>query len=274
MKQATLILLLFPFALLAQDSLFLSTDKPGTSWEDNPVTLGMKFTTAIPGVIKAVKFYKTDNRADKTYEIGIWDNGNVKLTMVPVATTAIGWIRVPVNIPIGSGTFIIGVYNPYGRYKFGNNVYPRTRGKLSGISGTFENGNTLPGRTTPDCYYMDVVFSPQTQPVFSTVTPDSVNISYPWNPVTLTATATNAISYGWAIEDSSGTWNIDTTNRLKPIITAKSYGNLFLVFTATGADGLQWSSISMLYAEPDPNRIIGYLMEGGRVYYRKAIVVF
>lgn len=273
MKKLT-ILLLLPLFTYSQDSLYLSTDKPLSTWEDNPVTLGMKFTTANPGVIKALKFYKTDNRADKTYEIAIWDNSGIKLTMVPVSTTATGWTRIPVNIPVGGGTFIIGVYNPYGRYGFKNSAYPKTKGQLSGISGTFENGNVLPGRTSATGYFLDVVFSAQTQPVFSTITPDSVNISYPWNPVTLQAAASNAVSYGWKIEDSTGTWNIDTANRLKPIITAKSEGNLFLVFTATGADGLQWNSISIIYAEPNPNKIIGYLMEGGKIYYRKAVVVF
>lgn len=274
MKLTTLIFLLFPFALFAQDSLFLSTDKPGTLWEDNPVTLGMKFTTANPGVITALKFYKTDSRTGE-YQLAVWDGSGVKLAMVPVSTTATGWIRVPVNISVGGGSFTIGVYNPYGRYGFRNSVYPRTKGQLTGNTGAFENGNAFPGRTSGSCYYLDVVFKAgSVQPVSSTVTPDSVNISFPWNLVTLTATATNAVSYGWRVEDSTGTWIIDSTNRLKPIITAKSYGNLFLVFTATGANGQQWSSISILYAEPDPNKILGYIMEGGKTFFRKAIVVF
>lgn len=270
----TIILLLFSTQLFAQDSLFLSTDKPGTLWEDNPVTLGMKFTTANPGVITALKFYKTDSRTGE-YQIALWDNSGTKLTMVPVSTTATGWIRVPVNIPVGGGSFTIGVYNPVGRYGFRNKLYPRTRGQLVADTGSFENGNAMPGRSSGSCYYLDVVFKQQTvQPVSSTLTPDSVHVSFPWKPVTLTATASNAMSYGWRVEDSTGSWSIDTTNRLKPVITAKSYGNLFLVFTARAADGTEWNSISILYAEPDPNKVVGYLLEEGRVYYRKGVVVF
>lgn len=268
-----ILLLLITARISAQDSLFLSTEKPGTLWEDNPVTLGMKFTTTSPGVITAFKFYKTDNRTGE-YQIGLWDNSGTKLAMVPVSTIATGWIRVPVNIPVGGGSFTIGVYNPYGRYGFRNYVYPRTRGQLTGNTGSFENGNTMPGRSSGSCYYLDIVFSKTSQPVSSTVTPDSVNVSFPWNPVTLTATASNAISYGWRVEDSIGTWIIDTTNRLKPVITAKSHGTLFLVFTATGADGQQWSSISILYSEPNPNKIAGYILSDGSTYFRRSIIVF
>lgn len=256
-----------------EDSLFLSTDKPGTLWEDNPTTLGMKFTTASPGVITALKFYKTDN-GNKEYQVSLWDNTGTKLTIVPVVTTATGWIRVPVNIPVGGGTFIIGVYNPYAKYGFRNSVYPRTKGQLTGNAGAFENGNAFPGRSSGSCYYLDIVFSKTIPPVSSTVTPDSVNVSFPWNPVTLIATASNAVSYGWRIEDSSGTWGIDTTNRLKPVITAKSHGNLFLVFTARGADGTEWNSISIIRAEPDPNKITGYLLNDGTIYYRRSVIVF
>jgi len=268
-----LLFLLFPLSVIGQDSLFLSTDKPGTLWEDNPTTLGMKFTTAAPGVITSLKFYKTDNRTGE-YQVALWDNAGTKLTMVPVSTTSTGWIRVPVNIPVGGGSFTIGVYNPFGRYGFRNSVYPRTKGQLTGNTGSFENGNAFPGRSSSSCYYLDVVFSKTVQPVSSTVTPDSVNISFPWNPVTLTATASNAVSYGWRVEDSTGTWSIDTTNRLKPVITARSHGNLFLVFTARGADGQEWNSISIIRAEPDPNKISGYILTDGTVYYRRSVIVF
>jgi hypothetical protein len=237
-----------------------------------PVTVGQEFTTT-GGRLKAIKFWKNETAGN--YVITLWHPTGASLFSQSYRSTTIGWQRLTYDWPLEAGTYVVGVYYEKGKYVYTNGLNPRTRGKLTGTKGLFAGGNNKPGGSYTASFFVDVVVGqPVVGPVISTLTPDSVNISYPWIPVTLNATATNAVSYGWRVEDSTGTWTIDSSNRLKPVITAKSAGNLFLVFTATAANGTQWSSISILYAEPDPNKIIGYLMEGGRVFYRKAIVVF
>lgn len=265
--------ILFTVAASCQDSLFLSTDKPGSLWEDRDVTLAMKFTTANPGVIKALKFYKTDNRAGQ-YEIGLWDGANVKVAMVPVSTTATGWIRIPVNISIGAGNFIIGVYNPFGRYGFRNAVYPRTKGNLTATGGGFENGNEIPARASTPCYYLDLVFSKTSVPLSAKVTPDSAMVLHPWNPISIDATITGASSFFWSIVDTSGSWSVDTTNRLRPVLTPKTTGSIFLMLTATSPTGEQWSDTARIYSAPDLNKVIGYVLEGGQVIWRRMTIVF
>jgi hypothetical protein len=274
MKLLLSILLIFPVFGISQDSLWTETPAIKDA-AIAPVTVGQEFTTT-GGRLKAIKFWKNETAGN--YVITLWHPNGASLFSQSYRSSTTGWQKITMDWPIEAGTYVVGIYFEKGKYVYSNGLNPRTRGKLTGNAGLYAGGNNKPIRQTgliDKSFFVDVVIAqPVAGPVMSTLTPDSVNISYPWIPVTLNATATNAVSYGWRVEDSTGTWTIDSSNRLKPVITAKSAGNIFLVFTATAANGTQWSSISILYAEPDPNKIIGYLMEGGRVFYRKSIVVF
>jgi hypothetical protein len=274
MYKLIIIVLLFPFIASSQDSLWV--ESPAIKDVSTAaVTVGEEITTT-GGRLKAIKFYKNETAGN--YIITLYQQSNgASIFSQSYRSTTIGWQRITMDLPLEPGTYVVAVYYPNGRYVYTDGLNPRTRGNLKGNAGLYAGQNFKPVRQAcciAKSFFVDVVIAQTIQPVMSTLTPDSVNVAYPWNPVTLQATASNAVSYGWKVEDSTGTWVIDTTNRLRPVITAKSHGNLFLVFTATGADGLQWSSISIIYSEPDPNKITGYILSNGSTYFRRSIMVF
>lgn len=264
--------ILLPFFLHSQDSLFTSTDKPVSTWEDNPLTLGMTFTVSKPGVITALKFYKT-SATTATFNVTLWNSSSIVTTQV-VSTSRTGWIRVPVSAVIQPGKYLLSVYNPVGRYGYTNNLYPRSRGSIIADSGKFSYGNAYPTRNGT-CYYLDVVFSGEQTPPAKVTLPDSLMFEYGINSITLGAKVENQVSYNWEILDSAGSWQISGLSSLSPVIQPKDEGGcwLLLMLTVRGADGTEVADVCEITVLPNPNEIIGYIKRNGTIMWRRRIVI-
>jgi Domain of unknown function (DUF4082) len=96
--------------------------------DTEPVELGMKFTTNVPGKISAIQFYRTVP-IDSSYLINLWDEqGNLLGNAVSIEghQTTPGWQTVqlypPVAIEAGK-TYIASYYANNGRYPVNENFF-------------------------------------------------------------------------------------------------------------------------------------------------------
>lgn len=177
--------LFFLFAMLsfvavtAQDSLFLSTEKPATPEVDNPVELGMVFQPKVNGVITHFRFYKTTAVDASQYTLNLWNAYGVNaIRQKMTAAGKVGWIRVPLTNPVqvtAGSHYVVSVHFAGGRYGGRTGVFAsaRTRGNLTAPSSAQAGGNGrylysattgYPAQTySNSAYYVDVVFQANTQ---------------------------------------------------------------------------------------------------------------
>lgn len=260
---------------ISSDSLYLSTDKPSSTWEDNPATLGMEYTIAKRGTIRAVKFYKA-TASTKPYTVTVWDStGGVWFTQ-SITTSAIGWQRIPCGLLAEPGMkYIIGVYNNDTRYGYKNGVLPRTRGAITATRGRFGYGTGLPVGSG-SCYYLDVVFQADAEPApVASVSPDSAVYQYGVDSIVIKGTVQNAVSWSWEVVDSSGTSLVSGLQGLSPVIRPRDQEGcwVLLMLTARGADGTESAAMADISVMPDPNEAVGIITRSGRIIWLKQIVV-
>jgi len=204
------------------DSLFTSSEKPTTLHEDIGTTLGMSFTTSVSGNITAIKFYKTD-AGTTPYTYTLWSLDGAKLYQTTLSTSKTGWQRIPCNVPVtGSAFYMVSVYNN-GRYGYTNNIYPRVRGSLKAVAGTFLRGsNGLPTVGSTTWYGLDVVFAEER------ITPLIVNagidtsLLWPTDSIKLNGIVTgDSVKYYWLINNQWGSIVVTGTNTLTPVVKFK-----------------------------------------------------
>lgn len=257
------------------DSLFLSTDKPTSTWEDNPATLGMEYTVAKRGTIKAVKFYKATT-SNKPYTVTVWDSaGGIWFTQ-SITTSSTGWQRIPCGLLAEPGMkYVIGVYNNDTRYGYKNGVLPRTRGAISATKGRFGYGTGLPAGSG-SCYYLDIVFQADVDPApVVTVSPDSAVYQYGVDSIIVKGVVQNATSYSWEVVDSAGSSRVSGLSGLNPVIYPHDQGGcwVLLMLTARGADGTERSAMADISVMPDPKEAVGVITRDGHIIWLKQIIV-
>lgn len=275
MKQATLLLLLIPFMAIAQDSLFLSTDKPTSTWEDNPATLGMEYTVAKRGTIKAVKFWK-QTASVNPYTVTVWDTtGGVWFTQA-MTTSKTGWQRLPCSLLAVPGMkYIVGVFNNDTHYGYKNGMYPKTKGALTATGGRFGYPASLPGNPG-SCYYLDVVFQPDAQPpVTASVTPEKGEFPYRLDSLIIHGSIKNAVSYIWEVVDSFGTMRCSGLNTLNPVLRPLDAGGCWinLMLTARGIDGIETAAMAVITFLPDPEQVIGEIHRNGTIFWKRRVFI-
>jgi len=150
-------------------SLFADTSVPTTAnWADpGPVQVGVRLTSSVAGSIAAIRFYKGPTNTG-THQVYLWSATGVQLaTATAVNETASGWQTVVLAqpIPIVAGTeYWASYYAPFGQYSLDSNglANPITRGSLSTIAngGAYVYGTGAPTNTSPNNFWVDVIFTP------------------------------------------------------------------------------------------------------------------
>jgi len=153
--------------------------------DDEPVELGVKFRSDVPGSLTGIRFYKGPLNTG-THVAHLWSaNGDLLATATFENETASGWQQANFAQPVGitaNTTYIASYHSPQGRYAsdpsyFSNSSVQRgvLRALQSGIDG--ENGvyrygpsGSFPNQAwNASNYWVDVVFS--TEQVADTVPP-------------------------------------------------------------------------------------------------------
>lgn len=231
------ILLLFPVFLHAQDSLYLSTEKPLSTWEDIPTTLGMEFKPSSPGNITALKFYKVDATAG-SYTLTLWAMDGSKPFQSTVNVSGIGWKRIPCNIPVNQDQpYIVSAYSTLNRYGYTNNLFslPRIRGQLYAYSGRYIRSAGFPASNSTTWYGLDVVFEKQIRnPLIVNAGKDTA-ASWPCDSIRVNGIATgDGIQYVWSIDNQWGDVSVTGTSTLNPVVKFKEPDSgAILILTAT-----------------------------------------
>jgi Domain of unknown function (DUF4082)/Fibronectin type III domain/Bacterial Ig domain len=162
-------------AVMARVTLFEAETPANASVEDNgSVVLGVKFSSAIAGQVRGVRFYKSAQNTG-THKIGLWNQwGDLLAEATVTGETASGWQEANFATPVGinaNTTYVAGYLAPKGHYAATPQAFATTltSGPLSGLAnGTSPNGlyvysSTLifpVGSYEATNYWVDVLFTP------------------------------------------------------------------------------------------------------------------
>lgn len=272
------------FFSIGQDSLFTSADKPASTADNSPLTLGLVFRSKVDGLVTDFRFYKPSATDEGNAVIGIYTADGVLLHAQEYSLTgAAGWRRIRLNqsVRVDAGAnYIAAIYLPTGRFGYRDNMFTadRTRGNLtapanarSGGNNRYEWGNALifPKSARNRSYYIDVVFYPRA-PLIVNAGPDT-SYAMPRDTFRLSGQATgDSVWYSWNIVDSlTYPWyegmvlRMHNSQTLSPYITGFSEGVYTLSLTAWDMWGESSSNNVKISITADPKEVIFELLRDG-----------
>ena len=136
--------------------------------DTSQVTLGMKFSSKVDGVVKAIRFFKSaQNTGPHTGQL--WTaNGKLLAKVNFASSSTAGWKNATLSNPvsISAGTAYVASYvAPHGRYAGDQNTLspskPQALKDLTAVQGVYTYGTGFPQKTWNNSnYYVDVRFSP------------------------------------------------------------------------------------------------------------------
>lgn len=139
-------------------------------FEPRGVELGLTFTTDVPGVVTALRFYK-DPSMSGTHIGHLWDPNGTKLAEATYSETSSGWQQVNLSTPVAitpNTTYATSLFVPNGQYIATTFwPYPTDNAPLHGTGGAFADPATPPGQFPSTTslnnanYWVDVVFQPE-----------------------------------------------------------------------------------------------------------------
>lgn len=265
MKNLT-ILLLFPVFLNAQDSLW--TESPAIKDAATAaITVGEEFSTPA-GRLKAIKFWKNETAGN--YVITLWHPNGASLFTQQYKSTTTGWQRITMDLPLETGTYVIGVKFPNGKYVYTNGLHPRVKSKLTGNSGLLGWNVDKPVNRYTASFFVDAVIDyAATVPLTVKTSPDRDATMYK-DSVGVSATATGYTKFQWTVEDFEGRFTLKDTNTLKPyVIPLDSSGcRVWLFCTVMDASGNQQSDAVAIRIAPHPKMVLGYYLIDGTFVWR------
>lgn len=163
MRLFFLLLLFISFSANSQDSLFNSSQIPGTHYNEpnKPVELGVQFSISNDGAFTSFKWYAS---VGGTYTANIY-KGTDKIFTQQFEASSRGWVSVPIFVMADAGEYTASVFAANGRYGSRNNVFanPITVGNISTQRGAgkfiYANQSSFPTDVYRNSsYYVDVVF--------------------------------------------------------------------------------------------------------------------
>ena len=181
------------------ESLYTLTSPHGSlDPESAKITLGVKFTAAVPGYVDSVEFYRAVSTATK---VDLWSAAGAKLATGTVSGSAVGWVvgRFPAPVHINAGVqFVVSYYTPT-RYNSLTHGFDQAR-TVQDLTvpvggGVYFYGNGFPTST----YHNEELFvspwfvpdrsvpSPTTSPPPSSASPSPTTTSASPSPTTTSA---------------------------------------------------------------------------------------
>jgi hypothetical protein len=179
---------------------------------DNPVELGVKFSSAMSGYITGARFYKASTNRG-THVASLWTStGTLLASATFTAETASGWQQVsfPTAVPITAGTvYVMSYHADIGHFSISEGYFSgRTADnaplRLLDSAYAYSASRVFPTNSNSANYWIDVVFSPTAPPpapltIATTTAPDGA-ATVPYS-ATLSG-AGGILPYAWSI--SSG----------------------------------------------------------------------
>jgi hypothetical protein len=134
---------------------------------DNPVTLGMRFYSDVPGLVSGVKFYRGDDRYLGPFLGGLFDSAGKLLAQAQFTTQGTGWQTMTFSapVPIAAGLQYVAAYNSPSGFAYDPSFSGMDRGGLhapANSNGVYAYGSGLncPATVSGNNYWIDIVFSP------------------------------------------------------------------------------------------------------------------
>lgn len=155
-------------------TIFTTQTLPTTSESDGqPITVGVKFRSAVTAFAKGIRFYKTDTLTGKNHIGYLYNLQGVLLDSgVFQNETSTGWqtLTLTKNIQLTANTtYIAAYYSPTGQYSSTNNAFNTsiTNGIITGlasgtvgVNGVYSYGRKFPTVTYQNSnYWVDLVAS-------------------------------------------------------------------------------------------------------------------
>ena len=148
------------------------TPKLADSGDAQPVVLGLKVFSDVPGQVLGCSFYKSPANTG-VHVVSLWDStGKLLATKVAAGETPSGKQSVIFASPVAiaaNQTFTCGYFAPAGRYAYDNpaftvplNVAPLHVPVNGGVYVYGTNGTLWPTRSYQSNYWVDVIFAPST----------------------------------------------------------------------------------------------------------------
>jgi len=172
----------------------------------NPVTIGVKFWSSVPGTISGIRFYRAI-ASPQGYVAKLYTADGALLGSVTLAQESgllPGWQEADFASPISisaNTTYVAAYYCPVGQGAFddGGLTNGVTNGPLTapagdavGGNGVYDYGNVFPSRSYDDSnYYVDIAFSPAATAPYLILSFDPPNPSIPASAPLGTPVASN-----------------------------------------------------------------------------------
>jgi uncharacterized protein (TIGR03437 family) len=168
-----------------------------TDTDTAAVELGVKFRSSVSGYVAGVRFYKGSQNTG-THTGSLWSNSGSRLAQVTFSNeTASGWQQASFSTPVAinaNTTYVVSYQAPKGRYSSNSYYFSSTgvsnstlralKDGESGGNGVYRYGQGgFPNATWRSSnYWVDVVFTKQSNPVLSAAPADG-------DPTTLVASS-------------------------------------------------------------------------------------
>lgn len=131
-----------------------------------PVTLGVRFSSDVTGVVTGVRFYKGQRNVGP-HTGSLWNQNGVELaTGTFTNESATGWqqLNFAQPVPISKNTpYVVSYRAPAGRYSASPNAFAErdlswAPLRVTSTAGAYTYGAGFPGSSSPTSYLVDVVF--------------------------------------------------------------------------------------------------------------------
>jgi hypothetical protein len=237
-KIAAALLLTVGGEAIAQTSFWTNSTIPAAPEVTNDaasVTLGLKFSSDVPGSVLAVRFYKGVHNTGQ--HVGnLWSSAGTKLATVTFSgETASGWQQAAFSSPINIAaktTYVISYLDPKGHYADDQSYAWSTRNAAPlHVSGTspgvyaYGSGARFPtGTWNGSNYWVDLVFAPASSSTYSI----SGNVSGSAATLTLSGVAS-----GLTTADSAGNYSFSTLKNGLYVVAPSQSGYTFTPSTAS-----------------------------------------
>ena len=202
-------------------TIWPNTATPGTSDtdENQPVELGVKFTSISSGFITGIRFYKGVNNTG-THVGNLWSSTGTRLASATfTGESASGWQQVNFSSPVAitaNTVYVASYFSPTGDFAVDRNYFngattnpplQALQNGASGPNGVYNYGSSSAFPTTsfaPSNYWVDVVFNGSTGTAPLTITTTSLSGGTQSVAYTQTLAATGGTQpYSWTLVSGS-----------------------------------------------------------------------
>jgi hypothetical protein len=282
-------------AAVSDVSLWSLTQNGGVASNDaSSVELGMRFRSESAGMLKAIRFFKTVESGNGTFEVKLWNtqtgqlahpvNATASVTFQP-GSNASGWqtVFLPSPVMIEANTTYIASYRvPSGRYAVTNGAFavPKINAPLiapatgeGGSNGVYryqDDGNMPVDSYLSSNYWVDVVFKPFTTINLSRIEDANGCIQ---DGASLQALYVNPVDCG-ILPVSLTDFRVSLTGRNATLkwTTASENGNIGFVVQRS-RNGISWDSVGFVLGAVNSQRLLNYRFEDpnlpfGQHYFR------